>query len=281
MKFLLFGTGDYYNRYRKWFEQQEIVALLDNSEQKQHTYIDGVKVLSPKEGIRLKYDIIVILSFYVKQMKQQLVSLGADESRIFHFYDLHQLLLGRTVKRTLQYFLRAKEIIEGNNTSKAKVLLMSHDLTLGGPAIALFHAAMVFKKHDYEVVYSSMIDGPLRTKLVENDISVVVDENLQLATMNETDWVKSFSLIVCNTLNFHVFLSERDTSVPVVWWFHDARFFYNGVNKNVMGKINLNNLKAVSVGPVPAEGNYYTELVMYKAVFGRIRMFMRQFVLSQ
>ena len=35
MKILLFGTGDYYNRCKKWFENQEVLALLDNSEQKQ------------------------------------------------------------------------------------------------------------------------------------------------------------------------------------------------------------------------------------------------------
>ena len=72
MKFLLFGTGDYYERYKKWFEKDEITALLDNSSRKQSTLIDGVKVLSPEEGIQLEFDAIVILSFYVKAMKAQL-----------------------------------------------------------------------------------------------------------------------------------------------------------------------------------------------------------------
>ena len=39
MKILLFGTGDYYNRYKKWFAQQDVIALLDNSEQKHHTFV--------------------------------------------------------------------------------------------------------------------------------------------------------------------------------------------------------------------------------------------------
>ena len=68
MKFLLFGTGDYYNRYKKWFEQQEVIALLDNALQKQHTYIDEIEVLSPKEGIELSYAMLnhlTITVFYV------------------------------------------------------------------------------------------------------------------------------------------------------------------------------------------------------------------------
>lgn len=253
MKVLLFGTGDYYDRYKKWFNCHEVMALLDNSGQKQHTFIDGTEVLDPEEGIRLNYDIIVILSFYVKQMKGQLISLGVDEGRIFHFYDLHQLLAEEKGTRPVHYYLGARKIIENRQVVIPKLLLLSHDLTSGGPEIALFHAAMALKRHGYIVVFASMLDGPLKMKLIENNIPVVVDENLQIATMSETDWVQSFSLIVCNTLNFHVFLSERDTCIPVIWWLHDARFFYDGVNRDVIGKISPDNLKAVSVGPVPME----------------------------
>lgn len=251
MRYLIFGTGDYYNRYKKWFDQQEVVALLDNSEQKQYTHIDGIEVLPPVEGIRLDYDVVVILSFHIKTMKQQLIALGVDEKCIYHFYDLHQLLAEHVVKRPIQSFNNAETIVKDENLLKMKILLMSNDLTLGGPAIALFHAAVVLKKYGYEVVYASMIDGPLREKIFEKDIPIIIDENLQIATMKETKWVDSFSLIICNTLNYHVFLSDRDTAVSVIWWLHDARFFYDGVKREVISKIKLDNLSVVSVGLVP------------------------------
>lgn len=253
MKFLLFGTGDYYNRYRKWFEEQEVLALLDNAERKQHTVMDGWEVLSPEEGIKLEYDAIVILSFYVKQMKNQLLSLGVEGSRIYHFYDLNRLLFGRKPVMPVQYYLNAKEVMEKTEPVPGKVLLLSQDLTMGGPGIALFHAAEVLAGKGFGVVYGSMLDGPMREKLMEKNIPVVVDENLQISTMRETRWVEAFSLIVCNTMNFHVFLSERDAAIPVIWWLHDAGFFYDGVDRNVIGKIRLDNLKAVTVGPVPAK----------------------------
>ena len=79
MKYLLFGTGDYYNRYKKWFEPEDVLALLDNAPEKQNTLLDGIPVLSPQEGIKLEYDVVIILSFYVKSMKQQLVELGVEE----------------------------------------------------------------------------------------------------------------------------------------------------------------------------------------------------------
>ena len=63
MKFLLFGTGDYYERYKKWFKQDNVLALLDNSSAKQNRMVDGIKVLAPEEGVKLTFDVIVILSF--------------------------------------------------------------------------------------------------------------------------------------------------------------------------------------------------------------------------
>lgn len=38
MKYLLFGTGDYYNRYKKWFESADVVALLDNAVENKTQY---------------------------------------------------------------------------------------------------------------------------------------------------------------------------------------------------------------------------------------------------
>ena len=67
MKYLLFGTGDYYNRYKKWFESADVVALLDNAVEKQNTVLDNIRVLSPQEGVKLEYDVIIILSFYVNR----------------------------------------------------------------------------------------------------------------------------------------------------------------------------------------------------------------------
>ena len=196
---------------------------------------------------------IVILSFYVKYWRQKLISLGVAQNRIYHFYDLHQLFGADIVKRPIHYLGKAEEIVGCTKNAMPKVLLLSNDLALGGPSIALFHAADILKKRGYIIVFASMLDGPLKQQLIENDIPVIIDENLQISTMQETDWVRAFSLVICNTLNFHVFLSERDTQIPVIWWLHDAAFFYEGVNKNVIGKISLSNLTAVSAGPVPAE----------------------------
>lgn len=251
MKFLLFGTGDYYNRYKKWFPKESVLALLDNSLLKQHTKIDGIQVLPPEEGINLKYDVIVILSFYVKEMCQQLFLLGVEEKRIFHFYDLHRLIYNAACRKPVLYCGNAGEAILSAHRGDRVVLLMSQDLEIGGPALALFHTAEILNKRGYRVIFASMIDGPLRDKLLSEDIPVVIDANLQVETMAESEWIKGFALIICNTINYHVFLSERIDKTPVIWWLHDSEFFYHGVRKNVLESIDTEYLAVYSVGTVP------------------------------
>ena len=113
MKFLLFGTGDYYERYKKWFDKNQVLALLDNSPVKQQTWIDEIQVVSPEQGIQLPYDVIVILSFYVKSMKRQLLELGVAEDRIYHFYEIHRLLPHlASCSWPIQYYGEAEQIIK-------------------------------------------------------------------------------------------------------------------------------------------------------------------------
>lgn len=254
MKYLIFGTGDYYNRYKKWFAKEDIIALLDNAPNKQHTYLDGIQILSAEQGVRLAYDAVVILSFYVKVMKRQLIELGVPEERIYHFYDLHKLIcrpengFAQAYKKPIQYYGGAENVEKASCT-----LLLSHDLTLGGPAIALYHMASVLRAKGDEVVFASMLDGPLRDTLLAEGIPVIVDVNLQIETMHEAKWTSGFSRIVCNTINFHVFLSKRDTQIPTLWWLHDSPFFYDGVDEALLCDMERENLRLCGVGAIPKE----------------------------
>lgn len=252
MKILIFGTGDYYERYKKWLVQEELLALIDNSQQKQGTEIDGVKVLSPEDAVELPYDKIIILSFYVKEMKRQLIELKVIEEDILHFYDLHDFLKGRKPVYQADASDRARQICGDRNKKKETILLLSTDLLcIGGPAKVLFSAGRILKKRGYSVLFASMTDGELRDEIEDAGIPVIVDANLQVDTMEEVGWIQGFGLLICNTINFYVFLSKRDCHLPVVWWLHDSAFFYGGVNGERLRSIPQDHLKIVSVGDVP------------------------------
>lgn len=241
MKIVVFGTGDYYIRYRKWVQTQDIVAIIDNSEQKQGTVIDGIEIATPLVCAQLDFDYVVILSFYVREMKEQLFELGIDGKKILHFYELYKIA---SPKNNCKYILRRE---------KKSVLLLSHDLNLGGPSLALMQLADTLVKLDYQVVVGSMIDGPLKDVFEKNGYDVIVDADLQIGKMSEIEWTHQFDMVWCNTVNYCVFLSERPSDISVFWWLHDAIFFYGGIEKELLKKIEHRNLEIFSVGRVPQE----------------------------
>lgn len=268
MKLLVFGTGEYYQRFKKWIMNEEIVALLDNSPVKQHTVIDDVEVLSPQEGVIRDYDAVIIMSFYIRAMKKQLMELGVSEERIYHFYDLRKLILPGKKRQQIQYYGITEQ--ELRRDAGKTIGLLSTDLALGGTAIALFHMAKALKKQGYSIVFASMMDGPLRGKIEQMEIPVIVDANLQLATMLETEWLTGFYLIICNAINYYIFLSERDFQIPVIWWLHDSGFFYDGVDREVLRKISGENLKVLSVGSVPRNALHqvFPEMPVEQLLYG-------------
>lgn len=237
--YILFGTGDYYQRFRHWFSNKNVLAILDNDIKKQGTMLDGHPVIPPEKVTKLSFDAVVILSFYVTEMKRQLVNLGVTEDKIYHFYDLHDLFGTENSEST-------------DKTDNLKsILLLSHDLSIGGPALALYHAALVLKGDGYNIIFASMLDGALREKLEEQFIPVMIDRRLQINTMRELPWTEKYDLIFCNTIHYHTFLSDRDEGIPVIWWLHDSAFFYEGIREGKLADISGRNLKYVSVGPVP------------------------------
>ena len=268
MKLLVFGTGEYYDRFKKWIAEEEVVALLDNSPAKQNTVIDGHEVLSPREGVKREYDAVITMSFYIKAMKKHLMELGVPEEKIYHFYDLRKLIRLEENRQRIQYYgITAQEL---SKNAGEMIGLLSTDLALGGTAIALFHMAEVLKRLGYTVVFASMMDGPLRKRLEEIHIPVVIDANLQLATMRETAWLAEFKLIVCNAINYYMFLSDRDLKRPVIWWLHDSAFFYDGVDREILRKISGKNLRIFSVGPVPERAFHqvFPEMPVEQLLYG-------------
>ncbi len=250
MKYILFGTGEYYQRYKKWFDREEVICLADNSAEKQHTMMDGIAVCSPEEAVGSTYDYIVILSFYAKEMRQQLKGLGVAEEKILVFFDLYKLMQDK--KFETSYFGATKEEVEKNK--KESVLLLGTDLELqGGPANVLLRCARILKKNGSNPVVGSMQDGPMKAELLEVGVPVVIDPNLQVKQMVDVEWTHGFRKVICNTIGYNVFVSKRDTSTPVVWWLHDSAFFYDGVDRELIRNMDLSGLEVCSVGKVPMQ----------------------------
>lgn len=242
MKILLFGTGDYYQRYKRWFSSWEILALLDNDVQKQGTEIDGHRVVSPSEGIKLPFDKIVILSAYYDEMKEQLISLRVPEEKIETQFDLNMCMSG-ILPRPVKHYNR--------NKASRKFYFFMYDLHRNGASIVFMYAIYLLRKNN-SVCIVTLEDGPLRDRIIGDGIELIIDPNLQIETLAQSGYEENAELIFCNTFNFYRFLQERNTKIPVIWWLHDMEFYYHGTDKRVFAKIPKKNLYAYAVSPIAA-----------------------------
>lgn len=243
MTILLFGTGDYYQRYKRWFFGQKIVALLDNDETKHGTLLDGYLIVSPQEGIKLEFDCIFILSAYCDDMKEQLIKLKVPLQKIATQFDIKLDTPGIILQPIMHY---------NQKKQKNKVYLFFFDLHRNGASIVFFYATMILKNH-YPVCVVTLESGPLLEVMVDLGIEVIIDPNVQIETLAQSPYEKDASLIFCNTFNFFRFLQQRDTSMPVIWWLHEPDFYYHGVNRNAFDIIPKKNLYPYSVSKIAKE----------------------------
>ncbi len=94
MRIVIFGTGQIYCQQRKYLEpDKEIVVFIDNDSAKWNTYLDGVKIVSPKDVCGLEYDYIILMSMYAHEMKLQLYALGIPQEKIIHYEDFFSSVL--------------------------------------------------------------------------------------------------------------------------------------------------------------------------------------------
>ena len=172
MRVLLFGTGKLYHTFKKCFAQYEIVYLLDNDKNKQGTYLDGIKIVSPTEVTNVDYGAIFILSVYSDEMKIQLLSIGVDEDKIFTYQDV------RVGMENIDIYGERTQLRATGQ--EKRILLITHNLNITGAEVVLLSAAKIFKNKGFEVVVAGQEDGLMRNAFVEEDIPVIIDPGLSV-----------------------------------------------------------------------------------------------------
>ena len=271
MKILLFGTGNYYQKYKAWFAQEDIIGLIDNDKSKQGTLVDGHKVYLPQTAVKQVFDCVVILSVHEAVMRRQLIELGVPDDRIYKFSELH---------KHPEIIMDEQQVyFWGDDKSFSRIisvdcpdiiLLMSHNLDLNGASLALFYFAQILKNNGFAILFVSWADGELKKYLSKEGIPTVVDPNLQIKTQKEIMWLQGFHRIVCNTLNYYQFLSDRNLEDKIIWWVHDHFMFYEGLDQKLLKKIRSDNLTVCAVGEISENSfkKFLPDFVVKQLVYG-------------
>jgi len=241
MRVVIFGTGAYYEKYKRYFHDVTIVALLDNSSDKIGQEMDGVKVHKPIDVLAMDYDRIYVLSSYFQEMTKQLMDMGIRRENIFYFYDIAALDYSHKLSVNLDYVKELK---------KPRVAVISHDFKLSGAQSVLVDAVSSLVRTGYSVVVASPMHGKMETYLHNMNVPVVIDERITFGTLSDMEWLSDFSMIIVNTMHFFHLLLKRDKSVPVLLWSHEPKEFYEDKYTEKFMEIAEENLHVYAVSNV-------------------------------
>lgn len=236
-RILVFGAGQYYQRYHQYIADDEIIAVLDNSEKLWGKYIDGHIVMSPEEGVKLPFDKIVIMSRYVNEMTEQLLKLGVEEDKLIYPFEIEAL------------FRQSRSKIYN-------IVLISDDLKTSGAQLALLYMAKILQKHGYGVRVLSPYGGTLQDAFQRADIPVLIDNTLLIKSLNDIDFVDDADLIIMNTSLLYSLVIGYARRIPIIWWIHECEHSYRWIISNKMSEICSPYIKIFSVSDV-ADRSFY------------------------
>lgn len=226
MDIILFGTGDYYMKYKKWFKNHRILALFDNDERKQDQFLDGIKIVSPTKVLKYHFEAIFLLSVNDVDMRKQLLRLGVNDDSIFSYYDIVEGLNGELFHNHM--YVYGEDLLKSNTSIKKRILFITHNMDVTGAEIVLLEAANILRNNGYDVVVATLDDGNMRSKFTDDGFPVIYDESLKIARLENIPWIKKItpSYILVNTVFIWHLLRCSNVKIPVLWWLHDSEMLY-------------------------------------------------------
>lgn len=219
MKIIVFGLGDIYSKVKQYFynEEEEIVALVDNSQKLFRMLLDGHIVDKPENIQQYQYDFIVLTSNAAVEMRQQLMELGIPSDKVIHFLDY----LGRI---PLKLPVSQMEDLTEN------VLILANDLGYHGGPITSVNLARVLKENGYKVtIATSDAEQRFLDEISsEEGVKIIVIENLDYLSKENLEWTNRYTYVLANTFVMARCAIKLSEKRKVYLWLHESIDIYAG-----------------------------------------------------
>lgn len=220
MNIIIFGTGKIYKE-QAFNVRDSVIALVDNSKSKIGTIIDGHRVISPNDLYKCDYDIIVVMARDKQDIENQLVELGIERNRIWHW----RKYLAYSQKTQLEKYKINEENVD---VSKGKrVLIASTEMDFSGSVIVALYAAEVLLNTGFKVsIIAPYVEKAVVDKFVLKGIEVIQYSILRYAKYDELIKVCEFDYLLANTFTMKSVVENVTGKKPVLWWIHEASNIY-------------------------------------------------------
>lgn len=219
LKIIVFGIGEIYRKVKHYFYEanDEIVALVDNSQKLVGTQKEGYVIDFPENIQHYTYDYIVITSDYAAEMKRQLIELGIRSKQIIHFRDY----IGN-----FHVEIPAAQM----SVPAGSVLILSNEFGYHGGPIVCVNLARVLRHKGYMITIAvpSAEQEFLEEISLEEGIQVIVVENLSFLSIKNLGWISKYTYVLANTFvtaRCAIKLAQRR---KVYLWLHESIDSYAG-----------------------------------------------------
>lgn len=243
MKLIIFGTGKFYQNRKQRFENEEIVAFVDNDEKKYNQLFEGVPVIAPSKISEIEYDFICLMARgeFVEQMRKQLEQLQVPYEKILDYFEYGMLSEGNKI--TLYY---GRKCVPNDNK---KILLLTHELSYSGAPLVLFYVAQILRRKGFFVAVLSLKDGELRKDFIREGVAVGIQEDIRRFDPVLFEWFQQFDLVWGNTVTYYFWVEAFGrTNIPFIWWLHESAEAYEWLGPHRMPRQIGKNVYIYAVG---------------------------------
>lgn len=241
MKVLIFGSGLYFQKRKKYLiSNAEVIAIIDNKQCLHGSYIDSIPVISPYHIKQFSYDKIILMSSYANEMKKQLLELGINEKEIW-YWDQFKSIFGQG---TFKFYCGNNNI---SSTGK-NVLIISTDLNYNGGTLAAVYAAMAIQRKGYNVILAAPGGDPLFiNETLQEKINIMICTTLPYLHQEELFWIQQFDIVIVNVFQMILCACEISKIKPVMWWIHEPKEVYENILYQFSGCTNLDLLRNINI----------------------------------
>lgn len=127
-------------------------------------------------------------------------------------------------------YLKDKLYHELKHPARARILLVSHEMSLTGAPLVLLYMAEHIQQLGYQPVIMAPQDGPMTKEAVRSGIPVIIDHTILQPNTRIAAIANNYSLVVANTIVCAQVIHELGgTDIPVIWWVHESRASYQDI----------------------------------------------------
>lgn len=216
-RIILFGHGIFYQRRKaalhEFLGEDQVIAFLDNAAAKARE-CDGLPVYLPEELEQLAYDYIVLMSSYLRPMREQLLELGVPAGKIL-FYEAYR------AQRTRDTISLPEPEVPA--PGRCRIVIVTHDLAYGGASLVIVYAAQVLRQLGYGVTLATPTADPAFAREVRGlGVQLAVCPTLPYLGEQEIAWLHQYDVLLVNCFQNYAVAMRMGGKMPVLWWLHEA-----------------------------------------------------------